>query len=108
MDKREGKKFYWRVFLVAQLVVTTLIGILFILSYYAMNNSLQYTVGNAVLLIAFVYLLPMYLMPDFIGHEFGLVLTSVIHIILYSLLIERAYYLYRKRKMKKQEGGSGE
>lgn len=101
-------KFYWRVFLVAW-------GVIFIVSM-SIDPKLATRSGNLSDIPIFYKFFNMPLLIPLskaVGNIFGsfalmLILYFLLVSSIYSLLIERAYYLYRKWKVKRQEGGSGE
>lgn len=108
MSERKEKKFHWRVLILAVIVLPVSgILILFLSSLFRDFIARHYILRP---LYYPIYKLKHYLLFDpSLGQTYPMfLLISFLIVIFLSLLIERAYYLFRKWKMKKQAGGSGE
>lgn len=108
MSKQKEKKFHWRVFLVAWVGLFLLGLAVYTVILRDFANVQLSNVEHLIVEIAINMVNPVRYLSYMIGIEIDPVLEWILVISLYSLIIERAYYMYRKQKMKRQAGGLGE
>lgn len=108
MSEQEEKKFYWRVFFIAWVMLFVLpLMILPILAsiIYHIDINLKH---SPYLIGLYAWIFPLYYIYEMLNIVDYSELLILLNLTFNSLLIERAYYLFQKWKMKRQAGGSVE